>query len=171
MPYPPSLCPDGPGVRDKPSLKASLIPLAWARVAMLVDREEYYDAYKAIQADGASCPVVVLVSAADCDSCAAFRTLRALFKADAVPFSAYPVAGYEEVQRHASTLAGCGAAVRVKRLLAHPAQCTAHGAPCATQERMLVLINCGGTENLHELLGACGRACRFDSPFERPACA
>ncbi len=71
---------------------------------MLVERDEYYAAYDAIRADAAEAPVTVFVSAADADSCAAFRTLRALFKSDAVPFSVFPVAGYEDVQRRAAEL-------------------------------------------------------------------
>ena len=71
---------------------------------MLVDRPEYYDLYRAVQADAAAAPVTVLVSAADCDACATFRTLRSLFKADFVPFSAFPVAGYEDLQRRGAEL-------------------------------------------------------------------
>lgn len=85
-----------------------------APVAMLVDRPEYYDLYRAVQADAAAAPVTVLVSAADCDSCATFRTLRALFKADAVTFSAFPVAGYEDLQRRGQELPRDGA-VRARR--------------------------------------------------------
>lgn len=81
---------------------------------MLVDRPEYYDLYRAVQADAAAAPVTVLVSAADCDSCATFRTLRALFKADAVTFSAFPVAGYEDLQRRGQELPRDGA-VRARR--------------------------------------------------------
>ena len=71
---------------------------------MRVDRPEYYDLYRAVQADAAAAPVTVLVSAADCDACATFRTLRTLFKADNVPFSAFPVAGYEDLQRRGAEL-------------------------------------------------------------------
>ncbi len=71
---------------------------------MLVERTEFYDAYCAIQADARGAPVTVLVSSADCDACCAYRTLRALFKADGVPFSVYPVAGYEDVQRRGAEL-------------------------------------------------------------------
>jgi hypothetical protein len=72
---------------------------------MLVEREEFYDVYRAVQADAAEAPVSVLVSSADCDAVCAFRTLRALFKADGIAFGVFPVAGYEDVQRHAARLA------------------------------------------------------------------
>ncbi len=120
---------------------------------VLVDRHDFYDAYKAIQADAASCPVVVLVSAADCDSCCAYRTLRALFKADNVPFSAYPVAGYEDVQQHAAKLAH-SVGVRFQATWRRPRPCASWQRLARSQERMLVLINCGGTENLLQLRGA-----------------
>jgi hypothetical protein len=82
-----------------------LLAAGHAAAAMLVEREEFYDVYRAVQADGAEAPVSVLVSSADCDAVCAFRTLRALFKADNIAFGVFPVAGYEDVQREAARLA------------------------------------------------------------------
>jgi hypothetical protein len=81
---------------------------------MRVCRGEFKDVYTvALLQDAASCPLVVLVSSADCDSCASFRLLRALLKADNVPFSAYAVRGYDDLQRRAAALAAADpAAVR-----------------------------------------------------------
>jgi len=81
---------------------------------MRVLRADFHALYhEALLKDSKRTPVVVLVSAADCDSCASFRLLRALLKADNVPFSAYAVRGYEELQRRAAELAAADpAAVR-----------------------------------------------------------
>ena len=70
------------------------------------------------------------VSTADVDSCCAFRILKSMMCSDGIPFSAYPVSGYQELQ-------GLGEKL-----------------PKDGQNRSVVLINCGGTENVKELLGA-----------------
>ena len=87
-------------------------------------------AYEELKADGRQCPVHVYVSTADVDSCCAFRILKSMMCSDGIPFSAYPVSGYQELQ-------GLGEKL-----------------PKDGQNRSVVLINCGGTENVKELLGA-----------------
>ena len=72
----------------------------------------------------------VYVSTADVDSCCAFRILKSMMCSDGIPFSAYPVSGYQELQNLGEKL------------------------PKDGQNRSIVLINCGGTENVKELLGA-----------------
>ena len=72
---------------------------------MLVDLDEYGDAYRALLLnDAATSPVVVFVSQDDCDSVAAFRTLCALFAADGARFSAYPVHSYSHLQQLAAEI-------------------------------------------------------------------
>ena len=87
-------------------------------------------AYEELKADGRTCPVHVYVSTADVDSCCAFRILKSMMCSDGIPFSAYPVGGYQELQNLGDKL------------------------PKDGQNRSIVLINCGGTENVKELLGA-----------------
>ena len=72
----------------------------------------------------------VYVSTADVDSCCAFRILKSMMCSDGIPFSAYPVGGYQELQNLGDKL------------------------PKDGQNRSIVLINCGGTENVKELLSA-----------------
>jgi len=76
--------------------------------------------------------VHVYVSTADVDSCCAFRTLKAMLCSDGIPFSAIPVSGYRELQNLGEKL------------------------PKDGNNRSIVLINCGGTENIKELLGERG---------------
>ena len=97
---------------------------------MLVDRDKFRFAYEELKADGRLCPVHVYVSTADVDSCCAFRILKSMMCSDGIPFSAYPVSGYQELQNLGEKL------------------------PKDGQNRSIVLINCGGTENVKELLGA-----------------
>ena len=87
-------------------------------------------AYEELKADGRTCPVHVYVSTADVDSCCAFRILKSMMCSDGIPFSAYPVGGYQELQNLGDKL------------------------PKDGQNRSIVLINCGGTENVKELLSA-----------------
>ena len=101
-----------------------------ARPTMLVDRDKFRFAYEELKADGRLCPVHVYVSTADVDSCCAFRILKSMMCSDGIPFSAYPVSGYQELQNLGEKL------------------------PKDGQNRSIVLINCGGTENVKELLGA-----------------
>ena len=97
---------------------------------MLVDRDKFRFAYEELKADGRACPVHVYVSTADVDSCCAFRILKTMMASDGIPFAAYPVSGYQELQNLGEKL------------------------PKDGQNRSIVLINCGGTENVRELLGA-----------------
>jgi hypothetical protein len=87
-------------------------------------------AYEELKADGRTCPVHDYVSTADVDSCCAFRILKSMMCSDGIPFSAYPVGGYQELQNLGDKL------------------------PKDGQNRSIVLINCGGTENVKELLSA-----------------
>ncbi|EEH55244.1 uncharacterized protein MICPUCDRAFT_60340 [Micromonas pusilla CCMP1545] len=96
---------------------------------MLVDRDKFRFAYEELKADGRACPVHVYVSTADVDSCCAFRILKTMMASDGIPFAAYPVSGYQELQNLGEKL------------------------PKDGQNRSIVLINCGGTENVRELLG------------------
>ena len=136
-----------------------------ARPTMLVDRDKFRFAYEELRADGRTCPVHVYVSTADVDSCCAFRILKSMMCSDGIPFSAYPVSGYQELQNLGEKL------------------------PKDGQNRSIVLINCGGTENVKELLGRVrphalerrsasflsrparltARDARFDSPRTRPS--
>ena len=59
------------------------------------------------------------VSTADVDSCCAFRILKSMMCSDGIPFSAYPVGGYQELQNLGDKL------------------------PKDGQNRSIVLINCG----------------------------
>ena len=87
-------------------------------------------AYEELKADGRTCPVHVYVSTADADSCCASRLLESLMCSGGMPCSAYPVGGYQERQNLGDKL------------------------PKDGQNRSIVLINCGGTENVKELLSA-----------------
>ena len=71
---------------------------------MLVDRDKFRFAYEELKADGRLCPVHVYVSTADVDSCCAFRILKSMMCSDGIPFSAYPVSGYQELQNLGDTL-------------------------------------------------------------------
>ena len=86
-------------------------------------------AYDELKADGRQCPVHVYVSTADVDSCCAFRILKSMMCSDGIPFSAYPVSGYQELQSLGEKL------------------------PKDGMNRSIVLINCGGTMDVRELLG------------------
>ena len=94
-------------------------------------RHETGFAYEELKADGRTCPVHVYVSTADVDSCSAFRILKSMMCSDGIPFSAYPVGGYQELQGLGDKL------------------------PKDGQNRSIVLINCGGTENVKELMSKC----------------
>ena len=98
-------------------------------------------AYAAMRDDGANCPVLVYVSTADIDSCCAFRTLKLMLWSDNVPFSVFPVSGYGELERYGSEIPDDG------------------------NQRAIVLINCGGTEDVKKVMGlkAGARAYVFDS--------
>lgn len=99
---------------------------------VLLGRSRYGDAYAALRSRGARAGVVVFVSADCVDSACAWLTLKALLRADALTFSAIPVAGYEDLQRRCA-----------ERLAGDP----------QAAERAVVLINCGGTEDVAQLLG------------------
>ena len=83
---------------------------------------------RALKGDTARKALEVYVSTADVDSCAAFSILKTMMRSDGIPFSAYPVSGYRELQNLGDKL------------------------PTDGQNRSIVLINCGGTENVKELL-------------------
>ena len=98
--------------------------------AMLVERDKFRFAYDELRQDSRECPVHVYVSTADVDSCAAFSILKTMMRSDGIPFSAYPVSGYQELQNLGERL------------------------PKDGKNRSIVLINCGGTEDVVTLLGA-----------------
>jgi len=79
--------------------------------------------------DGANCPVLIYVSTADVDSCCAFRALKLMLWSDNVPFSVFPVSGYGELARYGSEIPDDG------------------------NQRAIVLINCGGTEDVKKVMG------------------
>ena len=98
---------------------------------MLVERDKFRFAYDELRQDSRECPVLVYVSTADVDSCAAFSILKTMMWSDGIPFSAYPVVGgYQELQNLGERL------------------------PKDGKNRSIVLINCGGTEDVVTLLGA-----------------
>ena len=97
---------------------------------MLVERDKFRFAYDELRQDSRECPVHVYVSTADVDSCAAFSILKTMMRSDGIPFSAYPVSGYQELQNLGERL------------------------PKDGKNRSIVLINCGGTEDVVTLLGA-----------------
>ena len=71
---------------------------------MLV-RRDFYNAYKEIQADAASGgPIYIFVSAADCDSCCAFRILKTLLESDNISYVVYAVAGFADLQKRGEAL-------------------------------------------------------------------
>ena len=85
---------------------------------------------RALKGDTARKALEVYVSTADVDSCAAFSILKTMMRSDGIPFSAYPVSGYQELQNLGERL------------------------PKDGKNRSIVLINCGGTEDVVTLLGA-----------------
>ena len=97
---------------------------------MLVERDKFRFAYDELRQDSRECPVLVYVSTADVDSCTAFSILKTMMRSDGIPFSAYPVGGYQELQNLGERL------------------------PKDGKNRSIVLINCGGTEDVVTLLGA-----------------
>lgn len=98
-------------------------------------------AYSTIRDEGANCPVLVYVSTADVDALCAFRTLKLMLRSDNVAYSVFPVSGYGELQRLGEEIPDDG------------------------QQRAIVLINCGGTEDVKTVMGLRegARAYVFDS--------
>ena len=85
--------------------------------------------------------MLIYVSTADVDSLCAFRTLKMMLRSDNVAYSVFPVSEYDDLQRLGSEIPDDG------------------------QQRAIVLINCGGTEDVRDVMklreGA--RAYVFDS--------
>ena len=141
-------CPDpletSTGAR-RTTLSSSLGPVLTSSVpSRLALRDHTGFAYEELKADGRTCPVHVYVSTADVDSCCAFRILKSMMCSDGIPFSAYPVGGYQELQNLGDKL------------------------PKDGQNRSVVLINCGGTENVKELMSTCSNPQRVVFPCVSP---
>ena len=85
--------------------------------------------------------MLIYVSTADVDSLCAFRVLKLMLRSDNVAYSVFPVSGYGELQRLGGEIPDDG------------------------QQRAIVLINCGGTEDVKSVLGLRegARAYVFDS--------
>lgn len=85
--------------------------------------------------------MLIYVSTADVDSLCAFRTLKMMLRSDNVAYSVFPVSAYEDLQRLGSEIPDDG------------------------QQRAIVLINCGGTEDVRAVMGLRegARAYVFDS--------
>lgn len=85
--------------------------------------------------------MLIYVSTAEVDALCAFRTLKMMLKSDHVAFSAYPVSEYDELQRLGAEIPDDGL------------------------QRAIVLINCGGTEDVRAVMGLRkgARAYVFDS--------
>ena len=73
--------------------------------------------------------MLIYVSTADVDSLCAFRVLKLMLRSDNVAYSVFPVSGYGELQRLGGEIPDDG------------------------QQRAIVLINCGGTEDVKSVLG------------------
>ena len=95
---------------------------------MLVERENYRHCYEIIRRDGYQTPILIYVSTADVDALCAYRILKSMFHSDNVPFSVFPVSGTEELRKRGKDI------------------------PDDEQDRAIVLINCGGCEDVRELM-------------------
>mmetsp|Transcript_28012 Transcript_28012/g.72073 ORF Transcript_28012/g.72073 Transcript_28012/m.72073 type:complete len:595 (+) Transcript_28012:73-1857(+) len=102
---------------------------------MLVCDDKFMQAYGAVktelqQADNLDRKVPIFVSTVDADSVCALRILTSVLQSEGIHYSVYPVSGWQEVQE------------RVKSELLDKEDLT-----------NIFFINCGGTEDLVELLG------------------
>ena len=95
---------------------------------MLVERGNYRHCYEIIRRDGYQTPILIYVSTSDVDALCAYRILKSMFQSDNVPFSVFPVSGSEELRKRGKEI------------------------PDDEQNRAIVLINCGGTEDVRELM-------------------
>ena len=95
---------------------------------MLVERGNYRHCYEIIRRDGYQTPILIYVSTSDVDALCAYRILKSMFKSDNVPFSVFPVSGSEELRKRGKEI------------------------PDDEQNRAIVLINCGGTEDVREMM-------------------
>mmetsp|Transcript_32116 Transcript_32116/g.102290 ORF Transcript_32116/g.102290 Transcript_32116/m.102290 type:complete len:597 (+) Transcript_32116:270-2060(+) len=91
--------------------------------------DKYHKAYKLIREDAGQDPVLVFVSTAECDSVSALKILLQIFDSDSICYSVFPVSGYEDLQ----------------------SKCDKATAE-TDGKRAIVLVNCGGTEDVNELL-------------------
>ena len=96
---------------------------------MLVPRADYYDVYKQIQTLSFQQSVLVFASNGDADALCAYKILTDLFKPDSIAFSVIPVTSGDHLQQQAET---------------HLSD--------ETEDRAIVLINCGGSEDVQKLL-------------------
>ena len=95
---------------------------------MLVERGNYRHCYEIIRRDGYQTPILIYVSTSDVDALCAYRILKSMFQSDNVPFSVFPVSGSEELRKRGKEI------------------------PDDEQNRAIVLINCGGTEGVREMM-------------------
>ena len=95
---------------------------------MIVERDHFRHCYETLRKDGFQTPILIYVSTSDVDALCACRILKSMLQSDKVPFSVFPVAGEEELRKRGQDI------------------------PDDEQERAIVLINCGGTEDVREIM-------------------
>jgi hypothetical protein len=103
---------------------------------VLVEKHEYYDAYRQLQQLSFRAGVLVFASTRDADAVCAVKILTSLLKLDSVPFSVVPVTDFEHLQ----------------------AQAKAHlEAPEGDdpEPRAILMIGCGATESTSDVRPRC----------------
>ena len=104
------------------------------KARMRVEAEQFYNAYNALREDASSRHaggVSIFASDGDCDSICAMRILERLLELDSVRHSRFAVSGYEDLQKYSDGWQEAG----------------------ADEPRAVVLINCGGGEDVRGLFG------------------
>ena len=101
---------------------------------MRVEAKQFYDAYNALREDASAKHaggVSIFASDGDCDSLCALKILERLLELDSVRHSRFAVSGYDELQKYSD------------RWLEEEGD----------EPRAVVLINCGGGEDVRGLFG------------------
>lgn len=71
---------------------------------MLVKKALFYEGYDELKLDARVSPVEIFTSAADCDSCCAFRILKAMLESDYITYSVIAVAGFTDLMERVKRL-------------------------------------------------------------------
>lgn len=64
---------------------------------MLVDKTKFWEGYEQLTKDARQAPLEIFTSAADCDSCCAFRILKSMLESDNLTYSVLAVSGYDDL--------------------------------------------------------------------------
>ena len=108
---------------------------------MLVERDKFRYAYEELRKDGHHAPILIICNATSVDTLCCYRILKAMLRSDNVAYSVHAITSTEELKRKGEEI------------------------PDDEEIRAVVLINCGGTVDVKEVMGLkenC-RAFVFDS--------